>query len=103
MTGLARTGSNCKRQTYRLVRGNVTKAITASVKLEKKNTGRESRGACHHDELIGVKPPVIKLSLTLSLQCSERESLMRRLEPGGRGIAIVGAAIRKRLVTDLEH
>jgi hypothetical protein len=26
----------------------------------KKITGRQSRGACHQDELIGDKPPVVK-------------------------------------------
>jgi hypothetical protein len=28
------------------------------------------------------------------------ESVKRRLEPGGRGIAVVGAVTKKRLVTD---
>jgi hypothetical protein len=31
---------------------------------------------------------------------SVRESVKKGLEPGGRGIAIVGAVTRKRLVTD---
>jgi hypothetical protein len=31
---------------------------------------------------------------------SVRESVKRGLEPGGRGIATVGAVTRKRLVTD---
>jgi hypothetical protein len=35
--------------------------MTASVHLEKKNTGGESQGACRQDELIGGKPPVVKL------------------------------------------
>jgi hypothetical protein len=34
---------------------------------------------------------------------SVRESAKKRLEPGGRGIAIVGAVTRKRLVAHLEH
>jgi hypothetical protein len=33
--------------------------MTASIQL-KKNTGRESQGACRQDELIGDKPPVVK-------------------------------------------
>jgi hypothetical protein len=33
--------------------------MTASVQL-KKNTGRESQGACHQDELSGGKPLVVK-------------------------------------------
>jgi hypothetical protein len=32
--------------------------MTASVQL-KKNTGRQSEGACRQNELIGGKPPVI--------------------------------------------
>jgi hypothetical protein len=32
--------------------------MTASVQLEKKNTGRESEGAWRQDELIVGKPPV---------------------------------------------
>jgi hypothetical protein len=31
------------------------------------------------------------------------ESVKKGLEPGGREMAIVGAVIRKRLVTDSEH
>jgi hypothetical protein len=27
----------------------------------KKDTGRESQGDCHQDELIGGKPPILKL------------------------------------------
>jgi hypothetical protein len=37
----------------------VVRAITASVQLENKITGRESQGACRQDELIGGKPPVV--------------------------------------------
>jgi hypothetical protein len=33
--------------------------MTASIQL-KKNTDRESQGACRQDELIGGKPPVVK-------------------------------------------
>jgi hypothetical protein len=33
--------------------------MTASVKL-KKDTVRESQGACRQDKLIGGKPPVVK-------------------------------------------
>jgi hypothetical protein len=35
-------------------------AITASVQLENKITGRESQGACRQDEPIGGKPPLIE-------------------------------------------
>jgi hypothetical protein len=56
MTALARTSSNCKRQTHPLVRENVT----ASVQLENKITGRGSHGACRQDELTEGKPPVVK-------------------------------------------
>jgi hypothetical protein len=34
--------------------------MKASMQLENKITGRESRGACRQDELIGGKPPVVK-------------------------------------------
>jgi hypothetical protein len=34
--------------------------MTASVQLEKKNSGRESQGACRQKELIGAKPPIAK-------------------------------------------
>jgi hypothetical protein len=33
---------------------------TAGLSLKKKISGRESQGACLQDELIGVKPPVVK-------------------------------------------
>jgi hypothetical protein len=56
MSALARTGSNCKRQTHPLVRENVTWGLTESVKLENKITGRDSQGACRQDEMIGGKP-----------------------------------------------
>jgi hypothetical protein len=36
------------------------RTVTASVQLENKITGRESRGACRQDELIGGKPAVLK-------------------------------------------
>jgi hypothetical protein len=39
--------------------GCYIKTMTASVQL-KKNTGRESQGACRQEELIGGKPPVVK-------------------------------------------
>jgi hypothetical protein len=35
--------------------------MTASVQLENKITGRESQGACRQGELIGSKPPVVKI------------------------------------------
>jgi hypothetical protein len=35
------------------------KTMTASVQFGK-IIGRESQGACHRDELIGGKPPVVK-------------------------------------------
>jgi hypothetical protein len=61
MTALARASSNCKRQT-RPLRQRVCyiRTITASVQLENEVTGRESQEACREDELIGVKPPVVK-------------------------------------------
>jgi hypothetical protein len=34
--------------------------MTAKYSVEKKNTGRESQGACRQDKLIGGKPPVVK-------------------------------------------
>jgi hypothetical protein len=37
------------------------KTITATAELENKITSRESEGACRQDELIGGKPPIIKL------------------------------------------
>jgi hypothetical protein len=36
------------------------RTIIASVQLENKNSGRGSQGACHKDEMIGGKPPVVK-------------------------------------------
>jgi hypothetical protein len=39
--------------------------MTASVHLKKKMTGRESQGAFRQDELIGGKPPIVKVTLTL--------------------------------------
>jgi hypothetical protein len=42
-------------------KGCYLSTITASVHLENKITGRESQGASHQEELIGGKPPVIKL------------------------------------------
>jgi hypothetical protein len=39
----------------------------------------------------------------VSLVSSVWESVKGGLVPGGRGIAIVGAVIRKRLITDWEH
>jgi hypothetical protein len=36
------------------------RTITANVQLENKITGRESQGACHQDELICGKQPVVK-------------------------------------------
>jgi hypothetical protein len=43
--------------------------MTASVQLEKVD-GRESEGACHQDEPIGGKTPVVK-QVTLTLQNKE--------------------------------
>jgi hypothetical protein len=40
-------------------KGCYIRTITASVQLENKITGRESRGACRQDELIGGKSPVL--------------------------------------------
>jgi hypothetical protein len=36
--------------------------------LQKKIFGRESQGAWRQDELIGGKPPVFKVTLTLTLE-----------------------------------
>jgi hypothetical protein len=36
------------------------RTMTASLHLEKRNTGPESQGPCRQDELIGGKPPVVK-------------------------------------------
>jgi hypothetical protein len=59
MTVLARTSSNCKRQTHPLVRVAVTKDYDRKCSVDK-NTGRESQGARRQDELIGGIPPVVK-------------------------------------------
>jgi hypothetical protein len=40
--------------------------ITASVQLENKNSGRESQATCRQDELIGGKPDIRKVTLTLT-------------------------------------
>jgi hypothetical protein len=50
MTSLARARRNCKR---RPLKRCYIRAITASVQLENKISGRESQGACRQDELIG--------------------------------------------------
>jgi hypothetical protein len=55
MSALARTSSNCERQTHPFVREDVTDGLTESVRLETKITGRESQGACRQD-----KPTVVK-------------------------------------------
>jgi hypothetical protein len=36
------------------------KDYNSKCSVEKKNTGRESQGACCQDKLIGGKPPVVK-------------------------------------------
>jgi hypothetical protein len=36
------------------------KDYNSKCSVEKKNTGRASQGACRQDELIAVKPPVVK-------------------------------------------
>jgi hypothetical protein len=36
------------------------RTMTASVQLENKITGRQSRWPCRQDKLIGGKPPVVK-------------------------------------------
>jgi hypothetical protein len=46
-------------------RGCYIRTITKSVQLEK-NTGREPQGAYRQDELIGGKPPVRIVTLTLT-------------------------------------
>jgi hypothetical protein len=61
MSAMARASSNCKRQTHLLVRVDVTSGTRPQVfNWKKKNTGRESQGACRQVELIGGKPPVVK-------------------------------------------
>jgi hypothetical protein len=61
MTALARTSSNCERQTNPLVREDIAlRTITASVQLENKITCYESQGAWRQDELIGGKQPLVK-------------------------------------------
>jgi hypothetical protein len=57
MTALARPAATdpASRQ-----RGCYVRTMTSSVQLEIKNSGRGSQGACHQDELIGGKPPVVK-------------------------------------------
>jgi hypothetical protein len=55
----------CKYDVYRNIlysRQSVCyiRTMTASVQLGGKNTGRDPRGACRQDELIGGKPPVVK-------------------------------------------
>jgi hypothetical protein len=58
---LARTSSNCKRQTHPLVKEDVTLGLWLQVFIWKQNiAGRESQGVWHQDELIGGKPPVVK-------------------------------------------
>jgi hypothetical protein len=55
------------------------------------------------EELCFIRGPcrdVISKGPSFSLVSSVRKSVKRGLEPGGRGIAIVGALTRKRLVTD---
>jgi hypothetical protein len=59
MTVLARPSSNCKRQTYPLVRKDVTEGLLPQVFTWKiKLLHRESQEVCRQDELIGGKPPV---------------------------------------------
>jgi hypothetical protein len=64
MTALARTNSNCKRQTHQthpLVREDVTEVLLLQVfSWTIKLLCLESQGASRQDELIGAKPPVIK-------------------------------------------
>jgi hypothetical protein len=51
------------------------RSIAANIQLENKITGRESQGACRKDELIGSKPPVEKLTLTLDCLSSGGEGM----------------------------
>jgi hypothetical protein len=60
-TALARTSSNSKRHTHPPVREQVTQGLQPQVFSWKiKITGRDSQGACRHDELTASKPPVTK-------------------------------------------
>jgi hypothetical protein len=59
MTALAKTSSNCKRQTVLSSKKMLHKDYDYKYSVEKK-TGRDSQGACYQDELIGDKPPVVK-------------------------------------------
>jgi hypothetical protein len=47
-----------------------------------------------------VKWPRVSFTSAQLIVSSIRESVKRGVEPGGRGIAIVGAVTRKRLATD---
>jgi hypothetical protein len=52
--------------------------MTARIQLQK-NSGRESQGAWRQDELIGVKPPVVKpLTLTLTVDSWSNEVVVRQ-------------------------
>jgi hypothetical protein len=54
MTALARTRSNCKRQTHWMLHEGYDR------KGSVKESVCESQGAWRQDELIGGKPPVVK-------------------------------------------
>jgi hypothetical protein len=55
MTAPARASSNCKSSEILL-----HKDYDRMCSVEKKTTGREPKGACRQDELIGNKSPVVK-------------------------------------------
>jgi hypothetical protein len=50
--------------------------MTARAQLQKKKTGREPQGVWRQDEVLGDKPPAVKLTLTLD---SESRRLVQLL------------------------
>jgi hypothetical protein len=60
MTALARTSSNCKRQTPPLVREDYDCKGSVKKKKKIKMYDRESQGAWRQDELIDGKPPFVR-------------------------------------------
>jgi hypothetical protein len=63
MAALARPSSKCKQQTHPLVREDYNLKGTVE-----KNCGRGSQGALRQNELIRDKPPVVKLTPTLTFR-----------------------------------
>jgi hypothetical protein len=75
-------------------RGCYIRTITASVQLENKITGWVSQGACCQDKPTDSKPPVVKLTLSLS-EASRRMRLRM-------GQVLSSQGRRVRLNTDRE-